>query len=759
MKYTKLNNTYFATPKDNLRDLIEVEIGDSKQPDKFYPQVKICRWGNKDGTNECNVSIRLVSDDLKDKKPKLEDGKIKVKGYKTEAHFYEITEGEGATEFEIVLKEKPDTNILTFTLEDKDVSYLYQPALTQEEIDEGAERPENVEGSYAVYAKTPKINWTGGKEYKVGKVGHIYRPKIIDAEGKEVWGELHIENKVLTVTIPQDFLDSAVYPIRHAAGLTFGYTGAGGSSNVWSTNILPAFAHATGAAGTGVSMSISIDGTHSTINTQMCLYNADLNKVTNGVTNENVSTPTAKHWETQNFTSAPTLTAQTYHLAFWTDSVGPLTNWIDMYFDDDASYTVWQDTSSTYKTWPDPIEKDTTDSGHRLSFYATYTASGGTVSYSGSASTSPSGSGSASESKSLSQSESGSYSASKSGSKSESKSLSFSASESKSLSQSASESKSASKSESKSASASESKSGSKSLSESMSGSFSGSKSESKSVSASGSASLSFSASESKSASKSESKSESKSGSASLSFSASESKSISASESKSASKSESKSLSQSGSFSLSPSESGSESVSPSGAVESESESASGSKSGSASGSRSLSQSASVSASGSASGSKSESKSLSPSGSGSKSESASPSVGYEGYTRGDEADLPANDTDLETPYTPQDYLDVDTNDGVRVEQTATQQYMIHQFKDFVGDANACTLEWEGQTSLAPTSSTVYLQIYNQLTTTWDEVDTDGASSADTDFTLTGIVADTTNYKDTQKIISCRVYQLST
>jgi hypothetical protein len=149
-------------------------------------------------------------------------------------------------------------------------------------------------------------------------------------------------------------------------------------------------------------------------------------------------------------------------------------------------------------------------------------------------------------------------------------------------------------------------------------------------------------------------------------------------------------------------------------------------------------------------------VSPSLSPSASPSASPSPGYQEYTRGDEVALPGDDTDLETSYTPQDYIDVSTKNDVRVDQTATQEYMIHQFKDYVGSENSCNLEWEGQTTLAPTSSTVYLQIYNRNTLTWDTVDSDNTSAADADFTLEANIADLTNYKDGSDVISCRVYQ---
>jgi len=122
------------------------------------------------------------------------------------------------------------------------------------------------------------------------------------------------------------------------------------------------------------------------------------------------------------------------------------------------------------------------------------------------------------------------------------------------------------------------------------------------------------------------------------------------------------------------------------------------------------------------------------------------------------LPADDTDLGTAYTEQDLIDVSTKNDVRVSQTATDEYAIHQFKDFVEDSNAVSLEWEGQTDCAPVFSTVYLQVYNRNTLTWDTVDSDNSSPVDTDFVLSGNIPDLTNYVDANKVISCRVYQYS-
>ncbi len=379
MNYSFKNKTYFAKPKDNPKDLVELEIGDSKTPDKFIPQQKIMRWDN-----EVNVSIRLVEDaDEQKETPTIieEGGKIKHIKTKRECHFYNLgvsaEHPEDASEFEIILKEKPKKNVIEFSLVDKDVDYFYQPDLTPEEIAEGAIRPENVEGSYAIYAKTPKTNWTGGKEYKCGKVGHIFRPKIIDSVGTEVWGELHIENGILSVTIPQDFLDKAAYPVRHAAGLTFGYDTAGTTNSNNTSNFIGSLF--TGVAGTGVSMSFSVQkvGGAGSVTWQSNVYiKSNSNLLTNGVTIEGSGTGTiAKGWKTANFTSAPTFSAVDYILVLWSNPGGtwPLYLWYD---NGSANQGHMDNAGASYKTWPNPGTFVSFNS-FKYSIYATYTAGGG----------------------------------------------------------------------------------------------------------------------------------------------------------------------------------------------------------------------------------------------------------------------------------------------------------------------------------------------------------------------------------------------
>lgn len=491
MEYKKSNNTYFAKPKDD----VSIELGDSKQPD-FKPQAKWMRWDN-----EVNLSVRLVDDEKGSVVVFRSKDKIKWVRSDKEIHFYDIPVSEefpeGGHELEIVLKKKPVSNKIKFTLRTKGLDFFYQPPLT-EEIKVGDEdgrvvkvtetdafdkegrtvihRPENVVGSYAVYASEDKINYVGGKEYRAGKVGHFLYPYLIDAKGWKVRAEdfkieLNLEKTegFLTVIIPQDFLDRAVYPIRRAAGLEFGYhTNASTSrsdnySNIWGSLF-------TGAVGTGISISnycyySVVSGVQ-----KFGLYkHSDLSFVKGTV--EGNTPPPGPSWLTCNFTSSFTLEAIDYVVCTWSNHPTTYARY------DVGSANQGHDKAQAYgETWPDPLSS-VSHSSRKYGIYVTYTSI---------SSVSPS----ISPSISSSQSPSVSLSPSKSPSKSPSTSPSLSPSVSPSVSLSPSKSPSKSPSISPSMSPSAGGSISPSLSRSFSPSISPSVSKSPSLSPSISLSVS-----------------------------------------------------------------------------------------------------------------------------------------------------------------------------------------------------------------------------------------------------------------------------
>ena len=121
------------------------------------------------------------------------------------------------------------------------------------------------------------------------------------------------------------------------------------------------------------------------------------------------------------------------------------------------------------------------------------------------------------------------------------------------------------------------------------------------------------------------------------------------------------------------------------------------------------------------------------------------------------MPTTDADLETSYTAQEVTDVGSSNDVWVDQTATAEYMIHEYKEYAGAETELLIIWEGKSSLAPSSSTIYLQVYNYDTDTWDAGDSNNTAAADTDFRLQASISDLTNYKNESSIVTARVYQL--
>src|SRR3990167_11274648 len=144
--FIKLNSTTFKQlVKDSPKDRIEVEIGDSKQPD-FKPQVKLMRWDN-----EVNFSVRFIDNSVDIETVKTETDKIiwEKGNYKIEFQDILPTDtDEGSHKYIWYLKQKPLTNKVEFTIQSKGLDFFYKPELTAEEIAEGTFRPENVVGSY-----------------------------------------------------------------------------------------------------------------------------------------------------------------------------------------------------------------------------------------------------------------------------------------------------------------------------------------------------------------------------------------------------------------------------------------------------------------------------------------------------------------------------------------------------------------------------------------------------------------------------------
>ena len=156
------------------------------------------------------------------------------------------------------------------------------------------------------------------------------------------------------------------------------------------------------------------------------------------------------------------------------------------------------------------------------------------------------------------------------------------------------------------------------------------------------------------------------------------------------------------------------------------------------------------------------SLSASASNSPSPSPSPGAPIQVYTREQNGTLPSTKTDLSTRYTTIEEGEVYLNDGRRVALSgAASAYLMHLFKKANDNRkDRIKVRIDLQTSLAPTLSTVYLQMWNGRTNAWETMDSNALKSANEDFSLYADVTDTEYYdfRESAGEVAVRVYQLN-
>lgn len=272
-------------------------------------------------------------------------------------------------EFDIdfILDSKPNTNVFEYKIDGADnFDFFYQPALTQKEIDEGAKRPDNVVGSYAVYHKEKANHRTGSTNYATGKVFHIYRPKAIDDKGNEVWAILNYDNGVLSVEVPQDFLDKARYPV--VVDPTIGYTIEGASTvSVSGTNFKGSVFTAPATVEITQVNIYLLDDSPGTNGKVVVVANSTKNIITNGVSTAFSIPGGGAALRTATFSSNPTFIDNTSYV------LGVIPESTASYFSFDSKGSAIIDTTNSYTT---PANLGTTSSETKLfSIYATYTES------------------------------------------------------------------------------------------------------------------------------------------------------------------------------------------------------------------------------------------------------------------------------------------------------------------------------------------------------------------------------------------------
>jgi len=377
-KIVETRGKYEAELVGDSKRRVSVEIGDAKDATNFQPQVKTLHWDN-----ESNFSLRLLDDPSTAAIVRTEKAILYTKRDKI-IRFYEQSDAaeDGGFEFEIELLEKPASAEFNFSLQHKGLNFLYQAPLTAAEIVEGVVRPEHVVGSYAVYHSSKAHNSNRGKHYRSGKAFHIYRPWAEDADKKRVWCELTIdaERNQALLKVPQDFLESARYPI--IIDPTLGYTTWGGSNVTRPDNQIIAYRLNLVPATNGIvtSMHIGLDGNGSTVNVKGVLFDYVLNNstiVSNGVTPAATLPGSAGGSPTViNYVSQPLLVAGAPY------AVSGISDATTRYYYDSSGGTVgFFDTTNSYAT-PQNVGGTETGTTRQITMFATYTETGGAKSQS-----------------------------------------------------------------------------------------------------------------------------------------------------------------------------------------------------------------------------------------------------------------------------------------------------------------------------------------------------------------------------------------
>ena len=338
-----------------------------------------------EGEVEIEVEVELAENKLKWKgKWKIGEEELEVE---VELEPKNISEY-GDLEWSMKLTDKPPINVFTMPIQSENLKFFYQPPLYEEygfsepfsnstffvnathvmEFN-GTDwitttyRPENVVGSYAVYHAYKMHN-----EYKTGKAFHIYRPKIIDAEGNEAWCNLNISNRLLKIEIPQEFLDKAVYPVT--IDPTFGYESIPSTSYFIENKIAGSW-FTCPESGTADSITVYAGAggaSYFPVHLKCGIYKKSDNSFVGGTEEQYYEDRNSgfyyEDWYTFNFQSPkPSLENIDYYLVLWTD------NSVEFPYDTETGKGA--DDYETYGTWPDPWSPVSRD--RKFGIYCTYT--------------------------------------------------------------------------------------------------------------------------------------------------------------------------------------------------------------------------------------------------------------------------------------------------------------------------------------------------------------------------------------------------
>jgi hypothetical protein len=309
----------------------------------------------------------------------------------------------GGLDYTIEFLSKPATvpDYLSFTLGDEaGVSPYFQPSLKEEYKDGWSEefednitvtdtdvynskneviahRPDYVVNSIAFYADGKSGDYTalGGKDYKAGKVGHLYRLKAADSGGKSAWMDWQLYSGTeIRLVDTTGFLKTATYPVSIVpVGDTFGYTTAGYTWVAFTQQYLSVRSGDGFSSPDGTGISMSVYASKAVDNNVKMAVSTNASSTDTLVTNASTAAVTVNNtarWWTADFTTAPTFTTgSTYYCWYLQDTGSSSTRF---YIDTGASAYMRAHTQSSFD-FPSSWSISNSSIYYIYSIYVTYT--------------------------------------------------------------------------------------------------------------------------------------------------------------------------------------------------------------------------------------------------------------------------------------------------------------------------------------------------------------------------------------------------
>jgi hypothetical protein len=388
------NKTYTDLYGDHLDNV--VVFGDDTNSSDFCSHAKLEFWGED--------QITFYHENIKGT-PTLEDDKLTLltpdgsEQWYQEKFVVDLLQPEkwnSQLKWIFTFDKKPAKNTYQLKIAGdswQDFDFLYQTPFPSpiKELRNGVEwlkqdfpgglssRPRSVDGSYAVYHKTKSNHQEGRKQYRTGKVLHIYVPKATDATGKLAWCTIDITGNLYTVTIPQSFLNTAVYPV--VVNDVLGYTTIGGTDSSVSADTLYGMKIGTmPAAGTLNSITFYDNDSSATPNMRTGVYTDDGDgslTLVYGSTDD--SYPTGVGWDedpTDSSGSGPSSEALANGAVIRAAFCIAADSDAQFKYDSDASYDRYYKAYS-YAALPASPDTFSTSASRRYSVWIDYTAGGG----------------------------------------------------------------------------------------------------------------------------------------------------------------------------------------------------------------------------------------------------------------------------------------------------------------------------------------------------------------------------------------------